>query len=378
MPPPITISSPLPADDLLFESMTVSAGLSMLGDTQINLLSLKPDLQPEDLLGKPVTVTVQLRDDSKRYFNGYVTRFGIGAHRGRYHGYQATVNSWLWFLTRTTDCRIFQEQTIPDIVKKVFEDHGVAKFEFKLFRSYKKWVYCVQYRESDYNFVARLLEHEGIYWYFEHSDGQHKLVLVDSQSAHDAAPGCDSLRYIENPAVAPPDTEYVSNWTFSREVKTGKVVLTSYDFERPSTNLKVDVDKAGSYDLADYEVFDFQGDYVQGSDGSQSVEDRVDELQTRFQLLRGGSNAHGIEVGRLLKLTNHPRDDQNDEYLITGVSVHAHVDGHESGNSAGGFQCDFSAIPSGQQFRPPRRTPKPFVQGPQTAVVVGPGGEEIF
>jgi type VI secretion system secreted protein VgrG len=378
MPEPITLTSPLPAADLQFESMTASAGLSLLGEIQLTLTSLKPDLKPEDLLGKAVTVHVALRDDEKRHFNGYVTRFAIGAHRGRHFGYQATVRPWLWFLTRTSDCRIFQELSVPDIVKKVFEDHSIANFEFKLFRSYRKWTYCVQYRESDFNFVARLLEHEGIYWYFKHTDGQHKLILVDSQSAHDAVPGHDTLPFFENSEVAPPDVEYVSNWTFSREVKTGKAALTSYDFERPSASLKVDKDKPRKYTLSDYELFDYQGDYVQTSDGKQLAEDRIDEVQTRFQYQRGSSNGHNIEVGRLLKLSHHPREDQNVEYLVTSLSVHAHVNSHESGGAAGGYECDFSAMPSDQQFRPPRRTPKPFVQGPQSAVVVGPAGEEIF
>src|SRR3954469_6097571 len=211
MLPPVTLHSPLPADSLLFESMTASAGLSELGEAQLTLLSPRPDLKPEDLLGKAVTLKVQTREQGKRFVHGYVTRFGIGPHRGKYFGYQATVHSWLWFLTRTADCRIFQELSVPDIVKHVFEDHGVANFEFKLFRSYRKWVYCVQYRESDFNFVARLLEHEGIYWYFEHRDGQHKLMLVDSQSAHDAAPGCESLPYIESGAGVAPDTDCVSD-----------------------------------------------------------------------------------------------------------------------------------------------------------------------
>jgi len=227
--------------------------------------------------------------------------------------------------------------------------------------------------------VARLLEHEGIYWYFKHTDGKHKLILVDSQSAHDAVPNHDTLPYYENAAGAPPDTEFVSNWTFSREVKTGKSVLASYDFERPSTNLKVEKEKTRSHDLGDYEMFDYQGDYIQSADGTQLAEDRVDELQARFQLLRGTSNGHSIEAGHLLKLSHHPRDDQNAEYLVTAMSIHAHNDSHESGSGgSGGYDCSFSAIPSAQQFRPPRRTPKPFVQGPQTAVVVGPGGEEIF
>ena len=130
--------------------------------------------------------------------------------------------------------------------------------------------------------------------------------------------------------------------------------------------------------MSDYEVFDFHGDYIQKSDGKQLADDRMDELQTPFQALHGASNAQGIEVGRLLKLTKHPRADQNAQYLITSLQVSAQVDAYESGNAAGDFRCDFSAIPAAQQFRPTRRTPKPFVQGPQTAVVVGPAGEEIF
>jgi type VI secretion system secreted protein VgrG len=378
MPAPVTIKSPLPADSLLFQSMTASAGLSQLGEARITLLSAKSDLKPDDLLGKPVTVTVQMRDDSKRFFHGYVTRFGLGTHQGKYFSYQMTVMPWMWFLTRTSDCRIFQEQSVPDIVKTVFEDHGIANFQFKLFRKYRKWVYCVQYRESDYNFVARLMEHEGIYWYFEHSDGQHKLVLVDSQSAHDAAPSCKSLPYVEEGAETAPDTDCVSGCSFSREVRSGKVALTSYDFERPSADLKVKANKQRSYSLSDYEVFDFQGDYVQSADGTQWAEDRMDELQTDFQSMRGASNAQGIEVGRLLKLTHHPRKDQNEEYLITSLSLHAQVNGYESGNTAAEYRCEFDAIPAAQQFRPRRRTRKPSMQGPQTAMVVGPKGEELY
>ena len=362
----------------MFESMNASAGLSVLGEMQLGLVSEKADLKPEDLLGQPMTVTVQLPDEAKRHFHGYVTRFGIGTHRGRYFGYQASVRPWLWFLTRTADCRIFQEQSVPDIVKQVFEDHVHANFEFKLFRSYRKWVYCVQYRETDYNFIARLLEHEGIYWYIEHSDGDSKMVLVDSQSAHDAAPHCESLPYYERSESSTPDFECISDWRFDSEVETGKTALASYDFERPSTSLKVAAAKPHKYSLPDYEVFDFQGDYVQAPDAAQWAEDRLDEHQSRYQTASGTSNAHGIEVGRLLKLAKHPRDDQNDQYLVTAISVHAQADALESGGVAGSFQCDFTAIPSAQQFRPPRRTPKPFVQGPQTAIVVGPSGEEIF
>jgi type VI secretion system secreted protein VgrG len=386
MPPPIALTSPL-GDDLKFESMTASSGLSLLGEMQLQLLSEKPDLAPEKLLGKPVTVAVQLRE-GKRFFNGYVSRFGLGRNKGRYFGYHATVRPWLWFLSRTTDCRIFTPEniaddggegpnTVPNIVKKVFKDHGIADFEFKLFRQYRPWTYCVQYRESDYNFVARLLEQEGIYWYFVHTDGKHKLMLVDSSSSHDPMPGYDTLPYFDNGAQVPPDTEYVSNWSCSREVKPGKTVLTSYDFERPSTPLKVDQAEPRSYSLSDYEQFDFQGDYVQDTDGKQYAENRLDEAQARYERLAGDSNAHGVADGHLFKLSHHPSEPQNAQYLCANVTIQAHVDGYEAGNGAGDFRCSFSAIPAAQQFRPARLTPKPFVQGPQTAIVVGPSGDEI-
>ena len=222
-----------------------------------------------------------------------------------------------------------------------------------------------------------LLEHEGIYWYFEHTDGAHKLVLVDSHSAHDSAPGYATLRYTETAGSATPGQEYLTEWTFSESVQTGKSALTSYDFERPSTALGVEKSQARAYALSDYEGFDFQGDYTQKADGTQYVENRLDEQQCAVQQAHARSNALGLVVGHTMKMTHHPRDDQNAAYLVTALNVQARVGVFDSQSDAHGFACDLSAIPAGQQFRPARRTPKPFVQGPQTAIVVGPGGDEI-
>jgi type VI secretion system secreted protein VgrG len=376
---PIALKCPLPAADLFFESMRYTAGLSMLGEMQLELLSEKNNLQPADLLGQPLTISIELLGGGKRHFNGYVTRFGIGARPGRYYSYQATVKPWLWFLTRTSDCRIFQEMSVPDIVKKVFDDHGIANFKTNLFRDYGKRVYCVQYRESDYNFIARLLEQEGIYWYFEHSDGQHQLVMVDSQSAHDMAPECDALRYIEDGAEAQPEQQFISQWRFSQGVETGKVALTSYDFERPSASLLVDCSKAQSHKLGDYEQFDFEScSYIQSADGKQYAENRADAEQTEFEQESATANAMGLKVGHHLKMIKHPRDDQNREYLVTHLDVTAQLGHYQSQASGARFDCRFRSIPATQQFRPSRVTPKPFVQGPQTAVVVGPSGDEIY
>jgi type VI secretion system secreted protein VgrG len=375
---PVVLQTPLPPADVRFGAMRCSEGVSTLGDMEVSLLSARADLKPADLLGKPMTVTAALREGGQRHFHGFVTRFGLGARQGRYFGYRATVSPWLWFLTRSTDCRIFQNETVPQIVEKVFKDYGFADYAFKLFRTYRPWVHCVQYRESDFNFVARLLEHEGIYWWFEHTEKAHRLVLVDSQSAHDPAPGCESLPFVEQGATSAPDTDCVHDWTYAQQVRSGKVALASYDFERPSTDLSVEAEQPREHDQASLEVFDWQGDYVQKADGTQIAEDRRDELQTPWETFRGSSNAQGIEPGRKLGLTRHARADFNADYVVTSVQHQAWGDGAEAGQQAGGYGCEFTAIRASQQYRPPRRTPKPFVQGPQTAVVVGPAGEEIF
>jgi type VI secretion system secreted protein VgrG len=375
---PCQIKTPLPEDALRLSTCVARESLSMLGDMDVTVLGKDPNISADKLLGKTVTVSVLMRDQTTRELSGYVTRFTQSGTDGAYYVYQMTVRPWFWMLTRSADCRIFQDMSVPDIVKSVFADHPVADFELKLFRSYRKWNYCVQYRETDFNFVARLLEHEGIYWYFEHAKGKHKLVLVDASSAHDTTAGHGSLPYYGTAGQLPPDIDCVNHWAVSREVEPGKVVLTDHDFERPSTSLKVDKAHTRSYDLSDAEVFDYPGGYTQTADGAQYAENRMEELQSDFEVFHGAANTVGVRVGHTLKLQRHPREDQNAEYLVTATTLHIQHPGYESDAGPALFQCDFGAIVSGQQYRPTRRTPKPCVNGPQTAVVVGPSGEEIF
>src|SRR6185503_18381507 len=159
LPRVMEIATPLGEDVLLFHGMHAREEVGRLGEYQLDLLSPKKDVNPDDILGKNVTVKIALPDDNTRYFNGYVTRFSAGGRSfGRYVRYSAVVRPWLWFLTRTTDCRIFQEMAVPDIIKKVFADHPMADFKLELTGAYRKWTYCVQYRETDFNFVSRLME----------------------------------------------------------------------------------------------------------------------------------------------------------------------------------------------------------------------------
>ena len=379
MATPFSLISPLSKEDLRFSSMQHNAGVSTLEETQLVLLSDKSDIAPRDLLGRTVTVAMALRDGEKRHISGHVTRFGLGHHQGRHFGYVAELRPWLWFLTRRSDCRIFQEMTVVDIIKRVFAHYGdIAVFEFRTIGSYRKRDYCVQYRETDYNFVARLAEDEGIYWYFEHSEREHKLILVDSSVALGSSPHAASLPYYGNSGQASPDVDIVSHWTFACEVRSGAVALNSYDFQKPAAAMDVSKLLARDHEQAVQELFDYQGDYLEKADGEQIAAVRLEEIQAQHERLSGTTNALGLANGHLFTLTRHPRDDQNAEYFVVQTHISASTNSLESGTETGDYSCRFTAIPATQAYRPPRRTPKPFVQGPQSAVVTGPAGEEIY
>ena len=374
------IATPLGEDVLLFHGMHAREEMGRLGEFQLDLLSPKKDVNLDDILGKNVTVKLALPDDSTRYFNGFVTRFSAGEQYGRYFRYYATVHSWLWFLTRTTDCRIFQEMTVPDIVKKVFADHPDADFKFELTGTYRKWNYCVQYRETDFNFISRLLEEEGIYYYIKHTDGHNTVVLTDSTSKHTPTSGYEKVSFVSPEQVIRPELERITSWDFTREIQPGVYVHDDYDLERPSVELKTRKVLARSYSPSDYEVYDYPGHYIQKPDGEQYAGVRIDEYGSQFETAQAVTNAKGVTVGSLFTLEHSPRDDQNREHLILAASYDLEFSEYEAMPDGGGtqYRCSFVAMPSSQQFRPKRSTPKPFVQGPQTAVVVGPAGDEIY
>jgi type VI secretion system secreted protein VgrG len=380
MPRLMEISTPLDEGVLLFHGMRARDELSRLFDYQLDLLSPKKDINIDDILGKNVTVKLALPDDSTRYFNGYVTRFAQGGRYGRYNRYFAVVHPWLWFLTRTTDCRIFQEMTVPDIVKKVFGDHSTADFKFELTGTYRKWNYCVQYRETDFNFVSRLMEQEGIYYYVRHTDGHNTVVVSDSTSKQTAFPGYETIPFVAPDRLVKPDLEHINDWDFTREIQPGIWVHDDYDLERPSVELKTRKVLSRTYEPSDYEMYDYPGHYLQKADGEQYAGVRIDELGSQFETARAGTNAKGVSVGSLFTLDGFPREDQNCEHLILSANYDLEFSDYEAmpEGARTGYRCNFVAMSSQQQFRPRRATPKPFVQGPQTAMVVGPAGDEIY
>jgi type VI secretion system secreted protein VgrG len=374
------IDTPLGPDVLLFHRMRATEALSQPGEYQLDLLSRKDDISLDDILGRCVTVKLALPDDSTRYFCGYVTRFAQGGSHGRYIRYSAVVRSWLWFLTRTADCRIFQDMTVPDIVKKVFADHPTADFKFELTGDYRTWDYCVQYRETDFNFISRLLEEEGIYYYIRHTDGHGTVVLTDSSAKHSPFEGYETLPYIPPAQLVRPELEYISTWEFARAIQAGVFVHDAYDFERPCVKLRTRKAVLRNFPSGDYEMFDYPGHYVQKPDGEQYAAVRLEELDAQFETAHAVTNARGVAVGSSFTLKLHPREDQNREHLVTAATYEMEYSDYEAltGDTGAQYRCYFVAMANRQQFRPRRATPKPFVQGPQTAVVVGPAGEEIY
>lgn len=375
------IKTPLGPETLLLLKMTGTEHLGRMFNYELDLLSKNNEIKFEDIIGQSVTVTLKLPDGSSRYFNGLVNSFSqVGSHLNYVH-YRASLKPWLWFLTRTADCRIFQEMTVPDIIKKVFRDLGFTDFEDKLSGSYRNWVYCVQYRETDFNFVSRLMEQEGIYYYFKHQDGKHVMVLSDAVSSHEAFAGYDTIPYFPPQQDVHRERDHIHDWVITKEAQPGVVALNDYDFEKPKASLQASSSIVREHSIADYEIYDYPGEYTVHGDGDNYVQTRIQELQAQYEKIRGEGNARGLGVGNLFKLTQFDRADQNREYLIESASYELNSEGYESSGSSATeetYKVVFACIDSQNHYRAMRTTPKPVVQGPQTAVVVGPSSEEIY
>jgi len=376
------IITPLGKDTMLLYNMHINEELGRLFSIEAELISKKDDIAFEDLLGKNVTIRLNLVDGSPRFFNGHITRFSQVDRRDAFGGvYQATIQPWLWFLTRTADCRIFQEMTAREIIKKVFSEWG-HPFEDKLTRTYHTWEYCVQYRETDFNFVSRLMEQEGIYYFFEHKDGVHKLILADDYSAHKEIFTIEGrVPLFSSNEVAVRDEESCENWHISKSVLPGTYALNDYDFKRPSANLHVNSVLAKSHTMGGEEIYDYPGEYVQIDDGDQYSRTRIEELHSQYEVAQSGSSVRDMKVGGLFTLAEHPRKDQNKEYLLVSVSHSFQNDDYGAGGGNNGgvqYSNSITVVDSKTAFRSSQITPKPIVQGPQTALVVGPSGEEIY
>ncbi|ETF04064.1 hypothetical protein W822_02510 [Advenella kashmirensis W13003] len=375
----IVVRTPLGAS-LGFRRMDGSEGLSQLFDFDVELIADNYNVDLKSLLGKPLTIEMETLSGS-RFLNGQVTRFElIGRENAssRYYIYKATVRPWLWYLTQTSDNKIFQQKSVPDVIKEVLGEYGYP-FEMKLNGSYRNWEYCVQYQETDFAFVSRLMEHEGIYYYFRHEDGQHTLVMTDDISSHKATPGYDSIPYYGPDRLARPQDEYISMWEVVAQITSDGYATTDYDFTKPGASLDAVSKRSGGSENGNLEIYEWQGGFQEPDHGEQYSRVRLQELQSVQEQVRGIANARGVAPGYTFNLKNHPRESENKEYLVVSVNYRMSVSGYSTGTGSEDFyEESFIALPASVQYRAPRTTPIPRTHGPQTARVVGPAGEEIW
>jgi type VI secretion system secreted protein VgrG len=403
----LQVTTPLGPDALLLKSFSGSESLSHLFRFQLDMLAEKEKpVAFDQVLGQGVTVRLSLPNEEERYFNGIVSRFSHANRDETFIHYRAEMVPKFWLLTKRHRSRIFQHMTVPDILKKVLDGLSVT---FEIQGAFDERDYCVQYRESDFDFASRLMEEEGIYYFFNHTADKHNLVLGNTPSSHPDLPGDAAIIY-EEIAGGTRDEERISEWEKIQELRSGAYTLWDHCFELPHKNLaaqKTILDgvavgkvnhklKLGGNDQL--EIYDYPGEYAQRFDGiDQGGAERSSELQKIFNdndrtvgirmqqealpslLIRGAANCRQFVSGHKFNLTRHFNADG--KYVLTSVSHDARDEGYRSQHAIDvttHYSNTFTCIPFGLPFRPVRETRKPTVHGSQTAVVVGPAGDEIF
>jgi type VI secretion system secreted protein VgrG len=378
-------ASPL-GERVAFYSMSGRETLGQLFSYEVDLLSSDDSLDLSELLGQGATVVLERIDGSMREFTGFVTQFSLVGEHGNYARYRAVLRPWLWFMGQNRNSRIFQAQTVPDIVKDLFRERGFSDVEDKLHGKYLAWEYLVQYRESDLNFISRMLEQEGIYYFFKHDSGKHTLVLADAPTAHEPNPGYDVVPYFPAMARETRQEEHLDSWIVSRQIRQGVVTLRDFNFTYPKP---FEADKSAPFKEpgSNLELYDYPAEIHQPSADeavkatASLAEIRLEEHQADYEVIRAGGPMRGLMAGCTFKLSQFPREDQNKDYLVVSSSYEIHVAEFESNIVADKepvFRLQLSAIDAKRPYRSPRVTRKPIVEGPQTAIVVGDPEQEIW
>ncbi len=357
---------------------TLREQMSAPFELQIGLVT-EEEAQLADCVGKTALLTIESTDQD-RYLHGIVQRFTQTGVDGRFFLYQARVVPQLWLLSLTRDCRIYQNKSVPDIVKETLERSRLTSdlFAFRLQGTYLPREYCVQYRESDLDFISRLLEEEGIFYFFEHSNDKHRLVFGDG--AVNYLPIAGEAEVVFNPGdglVA--EEEAVIGFHLSRQIRTGKYTLRDFNFEKPSVDLTAENEDKENTQL---EAYDYPGEYTTTGEGLRLAQIRLQEAILFKERADGKSVVPRLTPGSTFTLRDHLVESCNQEYLLTSV-VHKGaqpqvLEEKMAARAATSYENTFEAIPSAVTFRPERTTPKPVVEGVQTAIVTGPSGEEIY
>lgn len=379
------ITVQLPAQGLLFRRLSGSEALSQSFVLQAELLSTDARIDRKSLLGKPVTFTLPtdglLSAVNPRYINGKITQIGVRSEElggVRYAVYGLTVESDLWPMKRDRNLRIFQSQTVPQIVQTLLKEYGV-NVETRLAGSYRVWEYCVQYQENSFDFISRLMELEGMYYFFRHEADKHTLVLCDAPDQHQAFPGYETIAYHVTPSGGSVTEEGVSQWALSESVTPGMYSTDDYDFRKPNAWMLQARQNPVSPTPGSVDVYDWPGRFVEHGHGEYYARIRQEVWQVEHHMVSGSGTATGIAPGYTFSLLNAPHFSDNGKYLVTSAHYDFEENSYASGDvGATRHNIDFTVLPAAVTYRAKPETPWPKTHGPQTAKVVGPKGESIW
>ena len=378
-----SVLSDIEESTLVLTEFSGTEAISRPFSFELGLVSERNDISFQDIIGTNVTVSIALADGNFRFFNGIISRFmhnaaAEEAETSEYLAhYSATMVPWLWLLTLTKNSRIFQSMSVPEIVETIFIEKGFSDFRIELNR-YEPKEYCVQYAETDFNFISRLLEQEGIFYFFEHENGKHTMVIADSSTHHKDCPHQEDARF--HP-ISDLDEDVITELNKMQELRVGKYTVNDFNFETPLTDLKVDAASQVRLGSGEREWYSYPAEYGTRAEGERIANIRMQAEEARITTLSGTSCCRAFTPGYKFFLSGHYRDELNNKpYVLTSVS-------HHITEPAGGSLSDmmgmkytnrFTCIPFDVPYRPPLLTEKPLISGVQTAIVVGPKGEEIY
>ena len=371
-----------PEQQLLLESFKGTEGLSRAYNFELLLVCQDSGVELKSMMGQHVVLEIELADASPRYLAGYLTRFASIGSDGGMARYTATLNPWFSMLKNRFDTRIFQGCTVEDVVTQVFAlCTAFSRHEFRLSKPLKHYTYITQYRESDFNFVQRLLEEEGMFYYFEHTAEGHTMIICDDSSTLVPLPEQPQIRF--HTASVTETADSITQWSGNRQLQSGKIAVQTFDYRQPSNRLPVamkSLNKQG--DVDEFEIYDFPGQYTHGTydEGEALLRLRVEALELKGKSFHGASNCRAMKPGYTFELLQHydhdqgPADDR--QFLLMSVESEGH-NNYLSGHQASYYNT-FACVRKKIVFRPQLTTPRPTISGPQTAIIVGPPGEEIF
>jgi type VI secretion system secreted protein VgrG len=379
------LKTPLGKDKLALTSFNAMEGLGELFEIRVDALSEESDIDFDKAIGQSCTVKLKAYKGKVRFFDGILVHAQWIEKIDDFFRYRLVLRPWFWLLGHKADCRIFLDKNVKDIIREVFEKGGFPDFEFRTTADYDNIPYCVQYRETDLAFCSRLMEQYGIYYFFEHLDGKHTMILADSRSSHRANPDVPKLPYLPLQHTERHDDQLLGAWISERRFRTGKVEFNDYDYLKPNKKLRAPNEAAETYARSKLEVYDYPGKYDEEGKGKKFSKFRLEAEQSYDHRRHVDGDAASLFPGSLVTVERHPIAKENREFLVVRSSHRFGTQHYRTGFGGDGpeeqvYFGNYEFLPSDKPFRMLPVTPKPHIYGIHTARVVakkGEDGEEI-